>query len=106
MGREDAVFSAGDAEKIFDQLLENVPPKTILTVDPPRGGLSAGLSRKLRNLPPEMTLCYISCHPATWARDAANLRRAGFSLLHAQIINQFCRTAHFEIFSVFRREAL
>ncbi|MBO5763372.1 MAG: class I SAM-dependent RNA methyltransferase [Lentisphaeria bacterium] len=103
-GREDAAFFAGDAEKIFDQLLENAPANTLLTVDPPRGGLSAGLSRKLRSLPQGMTLCYISCHPATWARDAANLRRAGFGLQHAQIINQFCRTAHFEIFSVFRRE--
>lgn len=103
-GQPEAHLLADDAARALPELLRNAPEHTLLAVDPPRAGLSGTMRRCLLAQPPGRLIVYISCHPATWARDAAALRRGGCRLLRARLINQFCRTGHFEIFSLFRRE--
>ncbi len=92
------------AAKVEDVLKpEQLPPDTLLTVDPPRTGLATNAARAigrsgLRHL------VYVSCHPASWSRDAARLRKDGFELRSLRMINMFPRTAHFEIFSRWSRD--
>ena len=46
---------------------------------------------------------YISCNPATWARDARRLAEGGFTLNKLRLVNMFPRTEHFELFSFWTR---
>lgn len=94
---------AGDAADAFGRNRESDPAGTLLVVDPPRTGLSP---QALRNLveSPLRFLVYISCNPATWARDALRLRKGGFELNHLRGVNMFPRTGHFELFSFWTRE--
>lgn len=104
-GREDAQLETGDAAARLPGMLAGFAGKKILAVlDPPRGGIAGKMRQALAGLPEGSTLVYISCHPATWARDAAVLLSHGFKPASARMVNQFARTAHFEIFSVFTRE--
>ncbi|MBQ7394379.1 MAG: class I SAM-dependent RNA methyltransferase [Lentisphaeria bacterium] len=104
-GREDAVLEEGDAAQLLPGMLQKHAGKRILAVlDPPRGGITGRMRQNLEALPEKSCLVYISCHPATWSRDAAVLMNHGFTPCSARMVNQFGRTAHFEIFSVFTRE--
>ena len=48
-------------------------------------------------------IVYISCNPATWARDARRLAKGGFTLNKLRLVNMFPRTEHFELFSFWTR---
>ena len=82
-------------------------------VDPPREGAFA-LARALADLHaaapagwvPPARIVYVSCNPATLARDAGLLvHQAGYRCTHAGVINMFAHTAHVESLAVFDREA-
>jgi 23S rRNA (uracil1939-C5)-methyltransferase len=83
-------------------------------VDPPREGAFA-LAKALAELhaaPPQAgwappsRIVYVSCNPATLARDAALLvHQAGWRCTHAGAINMFPHTAHVESIAVFERSA-
>ena len=82
-------------------------------VDPPREGAFA-LAKALADLHaapradyvPPRRIVYVSCNPATLARDAGLLvHQAGFRCTHAGVINMFPHTAHVESLAVFDRQA-
>ncbi len=75
--------------------------QTALLVDPPREGLTKGVVHFLsEHSPAEMT--YLSCNPATLARDAKLLSEK-FELISLQPIDLFPRTAQIECLSVWRK---
>ena len=72
-------------------------------LDPPRAGAYA-LVQALAALPPVQRprrLVYVSCNPATLARDAAVLAAAGYVFRAGGIMNMFAQTAHVESLAVF-----
>ena len=71
-------------------------------IDPPREGAMA-LCRSLAETDKRPArLVYVSCNPATLARDAALLvREGGWKLLSAGVMNMFPHTAHVESIAVF-----
>jgi 23S rRNA (uracil1939-C5)-methyltransferase len=72
-------------------------------VDPPRTGLSKeALAGLIAAQPPH--LIYVSCDPATLARDARGLLDAGYELGDVTGIDLFPNTAHVETVCVFRRD--
>ena len=82
-------------------------------VDPPREGALA-LAKALADLhaaplagwTPPQRIVYVSCNPATLARDAGLLvHQAGYRCTHAGVVNMFAHTAHVESLAVFDREA-
>lgn len=72
------------------------PRRTTALLDPPRDGLAPGLCQSLAASGIARIL-YVSCDPATLARDLAILLAGGrYRLLRARLFDLFPRTAHFE----------
>jgi 23S rRNA (uracil1939-C5)-methyltransferase len=90
--------------------LEKIP--TILSdfsynkvlIDPPRSGARAVVEGL--DLSSVQTLVYISCNPATLARDAGILAQRGLVLTHAGVMDMFSHTEHVEAMAVFKSERL
>jgi 23S rRNA (uracil1939-C5)-methyltransferase len=70
-------------------------------LDPPR----TGALEIIRALPFKHTqrLVYVSCNPATLARDAAELIKKDFHLTQVGVMDMFPHTAHVEAMAVFER---
>lgn len=98
-------YEAGDAELQFRAIARTMPAeKTMVLVDPPRCGMSAGLCQKLLAYKPK-TILYISCAPDTLRRDLEILTRSGlYEVCDVQLFDLFPTTAHFETMTVLRRK--
>ncbi|MEZ4655166.1 MAG: 23S rRNA (uracil(1939)-C(5))-methyltransferase RlmD [Candidatus Eisenbacteria bacterium] len=92
-------FVAGDVE---EWIREQEGDFDGVVVDPPRAGLHPRALSRLPGLRPRWIL-YVSCNPATLARDAAGLRQAGYVPESLQIVDLFPHTAHVESVLLFRR---
>lgn len=72
-------------------------------LDPPRDG-AFEVVQQMERLGAQRVL-YVSCNPATLARDAAELVRQGFRLVRAGLLDMFPQTAHAEAMALFVRRA-
>ena len=72
-----------------------------VVLDPPHNGASAQIAQIAAS--GIATVIYVSCNPATLARDAKLLASAGYKLSSVTAIDQFLWTARLESVSVFRR---
>jgi 23S rRNA (uracil1939-C5)-methyltransferase len=77
-------------------------PITCLLVDPPRAGLGAAVTAHILRLAPA-NLVYISCDPATLARDARQLTAGGYHLMRITPFDLFPQTYHIESISFWER---
>ena len=94
-GIENAEFFCGDAGKAaLDLEAKGIRPDVIV-VDPPRKGLNADTIEALDKMSPRR-IVYVSCDPATLARDVALLKARGYVLKNAQAADLFPRCAHVE----------
>lgn len=73
-----------------------------LVVDPPRAGLAKGVAESIAEAGPEK-LAYVSCDPATWARDIARLHNVGYELISATPVDLFPQTYHIETVSILKK---
>jgi 23S rRNA (uracil1939-C5)-methyltransferase len=76
-------------------------PDTIL-VDPPRNGLSDRVTGGLRKMAPHQ-IVYVSCDPATFARDARRIVDAGYRMANLTVFDLFPQTHHTETVAAFDR---
>ncbi|MEO5352857.1 MAG: 23S rRNA (uracil(1939)-C(5))-methyltransferase RlmD [Magnetococcus sp. XQGC-1] len=74
----------------------------LVLLDPPREGALSLVKWLLGT--PSKRLVYVSCNPATFARDAAILVHGGFSLERVQPLDLFPQTAHVELVALFVRD--
>lgn len=95
-GVGNARFWAGRTEAVLPRLGGELPQRCAAVVDPPRMGLSEAALRLLC-APRFRRLVYVSCNPATFARDAAALTKAGFVLRRVQPVDLFPQTSHVEL---------
>lgn len=78
-------------------------PYDVLLLDPPRTGAEAVI-KQIERIKPKRIL-YVSCHPASLARDAAMLvREFGYTLIRATVLDMFPHTAHVESMALFERD--
>ena len=75
-----------------------------LVVDPPRSGLAKGVAESIAASKAER-VAYVSCDPATWARDIARFSNAGYELVKATPVDLFPQTFHVETVSILRRSS-
>ncbi len=94
-GIDNAEFFCGDAGQAALELEKNGVRPDVVVVDPPRKGLNADTIEALHRMSPRR-IVYVSCDPATLARDVALLKQRGFQLQNAQAFDLFPRTAHVE----------
>lgn len=74
-----------------------------VVIDPPRAGAEAQVATLAKAQVP--VIAYVSCNPATFARDAKVLVQAGYSLDWIQVVDQFRWSAHVELAARFSRTA-
>jgi len=94
-GIENAEFFCGDAGKAALALEEQGIRPDVIVVDPPRKGLNADTIEALHRMSPRR-IVYVSCDPATLARDVALLKERGYQLKNAMAADLFPRCAHVE----------
>lgn len=90
-GRANVEFIAGDAAS----LPVGIAPQDAVLLDPPRKGASRELIAVLTRARPTRII-YVSCDPATLARDLALLTQAGYRAHDIQPVDMFPQTAHVE----------
>ncbi len=94
-GIENARFICADAGKAAAQLeKEGIKPDAVI-LDPPRKGCSAGLIETVARMNPAR-IVYVSCDPATLARDCKSFAEKGYSINSAAIYDMFPRTGNVE----------
>ena len=94
-GVENATFFCGDAGQAALALEAQGIRADVAVVDPPRKGLNADTIEALSRMAPRR-IVYVSCDPATLARDVALLKARGYGLRSAQAVDLFPRCAHVE----------
>ena len=94
-GIENAEFFCGDAGKAALELEAKGIRPDVIVVDPPRKGLNADTIEALDRMSPRR-IVYVSCDPATLARDVALLKQRGYMLQNAMAADLFPRCAHVE----------
>ena len=91
-----ARFIQGDVEETLAAVLDGGDPTgNLLLLDPPRKGLAEPLRRLLVSAPLQR-IVYVSCNPATLARDLADLCTGGYELTGLQPVDMFPQTRHVE----------
>jgi len=78
-------------------------PWGFVIMDPPRQGLSGGIAKWLAANGPELA-AYVSCDPATLARDSRLLLDGGYRLKELTLYDFYPQTAHIETLALFCRE--
>jgi len=98
---EEAGIEAEVVEASTEKALEYIVSDRPVIFDPPRAGLHAKvIERCLEVLPPQIT--YLSCNPATQARDLA-LLQSGYHVDFFEVYNFFPKTPHIETLAVLSR---
>jgi 23S rRNA (uracil1939-C5)-methyltransferase len=90
-------YVAGDTDALLPSLLNRLnPAQTAVLLDPPRVGCRPPSLEVLRQTGPAQIL-YVSCHPATLARDLKLLCADGrYRLVDVQPVDMFPQTQHVE----------
>ena len=94
-GIENAEFFCGDAGQAALELEQKGIRADVVVVDPPRKGLNADTIEALHRFAPRR-IVYVSCDPATLARDVALLKERGYQVANATAADLFPRCAHVE----------
>lgn len=90
-------FAVAGADRFMRDLQKQGVKPDGLLLDPPRRGANEIVSSVLEVLP--KWICYISCNPATLARDLKDLCHGGYTLESCQPVDMFPQTNHIETIS-------
>lgn len=106
---EDFLYNLAGYENVnfYDLPAEEVLPfldlaPDIILLDPPRAGISKTVLDSVVSLKPGL-ITYISCDPATLARDADRFKKQGYVLQESTLFDMFPQTFHIESVNIFQR---
>lgn len=94
-GITNAEFFCGDAGDIAARLAAEGLRPDVITVDPPRKGLASDVVDTIVQMAPDRVV-YVSCDPATLARDVKRFAEQGYHAKTALAVDLFPRTSHVE----------
>lgn len=101
-GIEGVQFFAADVGKFLNEHPEYQGKIETIILDPARAGIAPKTLRKVIRLGAER-MVYVSCNPATQARDTEQLIEAGYQLKKISLVDQFPHTAHIETIALFEK---
>lgn len=94
-GVENVEFLCGDASRLAVELRQRGLRPDVICVDPPRKGLAPDVVEAAASMRPGR-IVYVSCDPATLARDVARFAPLGYRPVRACAVDLFPGTAHVE----------
>lgn len=94
-GVENVTYQLGAAEEVMLKWAEEERTADLLVVDPPRKGLEGQFIDAVLEMKPSK-MVYVSCNPATLARDLALLAEGGYNVEKIQPVDLFPQTNHVE----------
>ena len=95
-GITNCTFVAGEVRFVLPSLIAKGVTADVVVADPPRAGFHPkALARPGRRSAPAR-IVYVSCNPATLARDLGELVRGGYRLEWVQPVDMFPHTPHIE----------
>ena len=94
-GIENARFICADAGEAAEKLLGEGKRPEVIVLDPPRFVCSEQTIKAAAGMAPDR-IVYVSCDPATLARDCAAFKELGYEVEEATPVDLFPRTAHVE----------
>ncbi len=94
-GIANCAFLAGEVRHVLPALMRDGVRAEVVVADPPRAGFHPKALLALAALRPAR-LVYVSCNPATLARDLGDLVRQGYRLEWVQPVDMFPQTPHIE----------
>ncbi|MEL6802424.1 MAG: 23S rRNA (uracil(1939)-C(5))-methyltransferase RlmD [Bacteroidota bacterium] len=104
-GIEDIKFFAADVGKFLREHPEYKGKIKTIILDPARAGIAPKTLQKIINLGADR-LVYVSCNPATQARDTEQLYLAGYSIQKMSLVDQFPHTSHIETVVLFEKDGI
>ncbi|WP_346208153.1 23S rRNA (uracil(1939)-C(5))-methyltransferase RlmD [Caldifermentibacillus hisashii] len=94
-GITNVEFTVGEAETVIPNWAKEGIHADVIVVDPPRKGCDAALLKTIIEMKPKRVV-YVSCNPATLARDLGILETGGYQTLEVQPVDMFPMTMHVE----------
>ena len=95
-GVKNAEFIVGDATAVMPRLYHQGIRADVVVVDPPRAGCTPVVLETFANMHPDR-IVYVSCNPASLARDLAILDGLGYHAEKIQPVDMFPMTSHVEV---------
>ena len=102
-GAGNADFICADAAEALPELIEKGTRPDVIVIDPPRKGCDKAVLNAITGSAVQRVI-YVSCDPATLARDVRILVDGGYSIQKVQPIDMFPQTAHVETVVLLSRE--
>lgn len=99
----NAEFIVGDAVDIMPELFQQGIRPDVIVVDPPRAGCEQKVLETFVKMEPKR-IVYVSCNPASLARDLAALQGLGYITKEIQPVDMFSQTFHVECVALIERE--
>ncbi|MBF0714158.1 23S rRNA (uracil(1939)-C(5))-methyltransferase RlmD [Gemella sp. GH3] len=99
---DNVKFLLGKSEEVIEDLIQNKEKIDVVIVDPPRKGCEESFLRNLSdmNIP---KVVYVSCNPATLARDINIMKNLGYNVGDIQPVDMFPQTVHVECVVLLQR---
>ncbi|MEE9911793.1 MAG: class I SAM-dependent RNA methyltransferase [Deltaproteobacteria bacterium] len=102
-GIRNADFIHGDVEAVLGDMARKGETVDLMILDPPRTGLSPAALAAVSGVKAQ-EIIYVSCNPATQARDVKTLGEQGYDLQSLQPLDMFPQTEHVETIGLLRRK--
>ncbi|MBC2174023.1 23S rRNA (uracil(1939)-C(5))-methyltransferase RlmD [Listeria booriae] len=100
---DNVTFAVGKAEEVIPDWFKQGIKADVVVVDPPRKGCDDALLQTILKMKPKRVV-YVSCNPATLARDMLVLTEGGYEAKMVQPVDMFPQTTHVECVTVLERK--
>lgn len=104
-GLENVEFICADAKEAAAELVRRGLTPDVVCVDPPRKGMAPEVIESIVSMGPSRVV-YVSCDPATLARDCKRFAELGYQTVKAEAVDMFPRAHHIETVVLLRRETM